>query len=99
MASTLISPEQVLPTSDARAHLTKIVAGFRDRGAAAGVCVFGSHRKPEAAVVPYAVFEALSDQIEELVVQARLRERLAEPDNGDRFTTDEVAVRLGIELD
>lgn len=99
MTSSLTSHPGILPTGDARSNLTKIVADFRVRGAAAGVCVFGSHRKPEAAVVPYAVFEALQDEIEELVAQARLRERLAEPDSGLRFTTDEVAAELGIDLD
>jgi len=31
--------------------------------------------------------------------EARLRKRLSEPDTGERFTTEEVAARLGIELD
>jgi antitoxin StbD len=84
---------EVLPTSEARAHLTSITAEFRERGAACGPVIFGSHRAPEAALVPYELVELLDPIIEDLVIAARVRERLA-ADDGERVTA-----RFGVELD
>ena len=67
--------ELVLPTSVARSELTKILAAFRDRGAAAGPVLFGNQRKPEAAVVPYELIRLLDPIIEDLVIAARVQER------------------------
>ncbi len=88
----------VLPTSEARARLTSITAGFRRDGAAAGLVVFGSHRKPEAAVVPYELVELLDPVIEDLVIAARVRERDTD-DGGARYPLEEVAADLGVDLD
>jgi len=88
--------ELVLPTSVARSELTKIVAAFRDRGAAAGPVLFGNHRKPEAAVVPYELIRLLDPIIEDLVIAARVQERLAE-DNGERIAHEEVVATMGWE--
>lgn len=88
----------VLPTSEARAELTTITADFRAHGAAAGIVVFGNRRVPEAAVVPYELVELLDPVIEDLVIAARVRERLA-ADDGRRHSLDEVAASLGIALD
>lgn len=89
---------QVLPTSEARKHLTTITAAFRERGVASGPILFGSRRKPEAAIVPYELIELLDPIIEDLVIAARVRERVA-VDDGTRYTLDEVAASFGIELD
>lgn len=86
--------ELVLPTSVARSQLTKIVAAFRSRGAAAGPVLFGNQRKPEAALVPYEIIRLLDPIIEDLVIAARVRERLAE-DTGDRISHDDVMATLG----
>ena len=96
--ATRTLPTEVLPTSEARAKLTSITAEFRDQGAAAGIVVFGSRRVPEAAVVPYELVELLDPIIEDLVIAARIRERLAE-DDGNRFSLEEVAAEFGIDLD
>ncbi len=85
----------VHPTAETRASLTKIVNRFRCNGAAEGIVVFGSQRKPEAALVPYELIEALAPQIDKLVEEARIRQRIAN-DNGVRFTNEEVAARFGI---
>lgn len=98
MASKLLPPAEVLPTSEARNSLTTITAEFREHGAASGLVVFGSHRRPEAAVVPYELIELLDPVIEDLVVAARVRERLTE-DDGTRYTLDEVAAEFGLTLD
>ncbi|MGH8910770.1 MAG: hypothetical protein ACRD0K_30810 [Egibacteraceae bacterium] len=88
---------EVLPTSEARSRLTEITAHFRREGARAGIVVFGSRRRPEAAVVPYELIELLDPIVEAIVVAARARQRLAD-DDGTRYTIDDVAERLGIEL-
>lgn len=96
--TTRTLPSEVLPTSEARAELTAITAGFREQGAAAGIVVFGNRRVPEAAVVPYELVELLDPIIEDLVIAARMRERLAN-DDGERFSLEDVAAQLGIALD
>jgi hypothetical protein len=60
---------QVHPLSDVRARLSAILARFRREGAAAEPVAFGSHRKPEAILLPYEVYEryeALARQREHL---------------------------------
>ena len=89
---------EVLPTGEARKHLTTITAFFREHGAAGGPILFGSRRKPEAAIVPYELIQLLDPIIEDLVIAARARERLA-ADDGARHTLDDVAASFGIELD
>ena len=74
MVSRLL-PRKVLPTSEARSTLTGITAAFRASGAAAGIVVYGDHRKPEAAIVPYELIELLDPIIEDLVILARVAER------------------------
>ena len=64
----------VHPLSEVRQRLSGIVARFRREGAAAEPVAFGSHRKPEAILLPYEVYEryeALSRQ------RARLDSALA----------------------
>jgi PHD/YefM family antitoxin component YafN of YafNO toxin-antitoxin module len=70
------SPEviQVHPLSEVRARLSGILARFRREGAAADPVAFGSHRKPEAILIPYEAYEryeALARQ------RARLDEALS----------------------
>jgi antitoxin StbD len=48
---------QVHPLSEVRARLSGILARFRREGAAAEPVAFGSHRKPEAVLLPYEVYE------------------------------------------
>jgi hypothetical protein len=55
----------VHPLSEVRQRLSGILARFRREGAAAEPVAFGSHRKPEAILIPYEVYEryeALSRQ-------------------------------------
>ena len=60
---------QVHPLSEVRQRLSGILARFRREGAAAEPVAFGSHRKPEAILLPYEVYE----RYEELLRQhARL---------------------------
>jgi hypothetical protein len=62
------------PLSEVRQRLSGILARFRREGAAAEPVAFGSHRKPEAILLSYEVYEryeALSQQ------RARLDSALA----------------------
>ena len=60
--------------------------------------LFGSHRRPEAAIIPYELVELLDPVIEDLVIAARVAERLA-VDDGKRFRVDEAAAELGLDLE
>jgi hypothetical protein len=91
-------PREVLPTSEARSALSSITAGFRKRGASSAIVIFGNHRRPEAAVIPYELVELLDPIIEDLVIAQRVRDRLA-ADDGTRFTLEEVAESVGVDLD
>lgn len=84
--------------SDARARLTKHVARFRAEGVAAEPVVFGDHRRPEAALLPYETFRLLWDLAEDVAIAQRIRERTA-ADSGNRTSLGEVAAELGIDLD
>ena len=70
---------QVLPTSQARAELSTAVARFRREGLSAAPVVFGSHRKPEGVIVPFELFEQLVPAIEDILLAATIRARLANP--------------------
>ncbi|HEX4061008.1 MAG TPA: hypothetical protein VHY58_08295 [Streptosporangiaceae bacterium] len=67
MASPVVI--QVHPLSEVRKRLSGILAQFRREGADAEPVAFGSHRKPEAILLPYEVYqryEALARQHERL---------------------------------
>lgn len=53
-------------TSVARAQLTTTVAKFKKLGAEARPVVFGSHRKPQAVLLPYDMFVQILDIAEGL---------------------------------
>lgn len=60
---------QVHPLSEVRARLSGILARFRREGSAAEPVAFGTHRKPEAVLLPYETYEryeALARQHERL---------------------------------
>ena len=55
MANHAVVP--VHPLSEVRARLSGILARFRREGATAEPVAFGSHRKPEAILIPYEAYE------------------------------------------
>jgi antitoxin StbD len=59
----------VRPVSEAREELSRALARFRREGAAAAPVIFGSHRKPEAVVIPFEVYAE--------IVEYRLRRQAA----------------------
>lgn len=84
--------------SDARKHLTQHVARFRVEGLDAEPVVFGDHRQPEAALVPYEMLSLLLDVAEDIAIGERIRERDAS-DSGARTTLGDLAAELGVDLD
>ena len=59
-----LAEDGVQATSIARAELTTRVAEFKDLGDEARAIVFGSHRKPQAVILPYDLFTELLDVAE-----------------------------------
>jgi hypothetical protein len=60
----IIAQDGVQATSIARAELTTRVSEYKRIGAEARPIVFGSHRKPQAVVLPYELFTELLDVAE-----------------------------------
>lgn len=86
----------VLPSGDARTELPKALARFRHDGALAAPVVFGAHRKAEAVVIPYALYERLLPAIEDLEIAELVRQRAAE---GAAVPLSDVAASLGLNPD
>ncbi len=60
----ILAEDGVQATSIARAELTTRVAEYKTLGAEARPVVFGSHRKPQAVILPYDLFTELLDVAE-----------------------------------
>ena len=60
----ILAEDGVQATSIARAELTTRVAEYKELGAEARPIVFGSHRKPQAVILPYDLFAELLDVAE-----------------------------------
>jgi antitoxin StbD len=86
----------VLPSGDARAELPKALDRFRHDGMLAEPLVFGSHRKPEAVVIPFALYERLLPAIEDLEIAELVRLRAAE---GGAVPLSDVAATIGLDPD
>ena len=67
---------QVHPLSEVRQRLSGILARFRREGAAAEPVAFGSHRKPEAILLPYEVYERYYEVYERYEALSRQHARL-----------------------
>ncbi|WP_454293459.1 hypothetical protein [Salana multivorans] len=87
----LIAP--ILPSRDARAEIPKALRRFRAEGATAEPLIFGSHRRPEAVVIPFELYRELLPAIEELELAALVRERRTEPSR----PLGELAGELGLD--
>lgn len=62
MGAPQVEPTPVVPVSTARAQLTGTLRTFRANPDGATPVVLGSHRVPEAVLLPYEQFEALRRQ-------------------------------------
>jgi DUF1365 family protein len=74
------------------------VARFREQGLEAEPVLFGDRRRPEAALLPYEMFQLLLDLAEDAAIAYRVRERIA-TDDGARVSLADVAAELGVNLD
>ena len=68
---------EVLPTNEARARLNQ-VAAFDRAGTTAEPVVFGSHRRPQAVIVPWQLWRELAPVLEDALDLATARTRLEE---------------------
>ncbi len=66
---------EVLPSGVARTELPRALARFRAEGESAEPVVFGSHRRPEAVVIPFELYSQLLPAIEEIEIARIVRER------------------------
>jgi hypothetical protein len=58
---------RVHPLSEVRERLSGILARFRSEGTRAEPVIFGTHRKPEAIILPYSEYEAFIEQRQRLL--------------------------------
>lgn len=90
-----ISPlTPVLPSGDARTALPEALRRFRAEGVSAEPVVFGSHRRPEAAVIPFELYAQLLPVIEDLQIAQLVRERAAA---GESVPLADVASAVGLD--
>ena len=69
--------QEVETVSDARASISRHIGDFRSQGMLSAPVLIGSHRKPEAALIPAELYEQLLPRIEELRLEALVARRLA----------------------
>jgi hypothetical protein len=86
----------VLPSREIRTELPKALERFRAEGITAQPIVFGAHRKPEAVVIPFELYNRLLPIIEDLEIAEIVRERTAA---GPATPLVDTAEKLGIDLD
>ena len=84
--------------SQARTRLPAHVRRFREQGLDAEPVIFGDRRQPDAALLPYEMFELLLDVAEDIAIAQRIRERHA-ADDGKRTTLSDAAAEFGIDLE
>lgn len=57
---------EVTPINEARNQLPQLLSQFETDGVNATPLIFGRHRKPEAVVIPYDLFEWLLERLDDL---------------------------------
>ena len=83
---------EVLPTTEARSRLNRIVAGF-DAGDREPVFI-GPHRRPVAVLLSAEAYRQLLDAIDDLTIAEQVRARTAS-DDGRRLRLEELAEAIG----
>lgn len=61
----MVSMIRVHSSREARGALGEVLSRFRTEGEGAEPLLFGSHRRAEAAVIPYALYERLESLLED----------------------------------
>ena len=57
---------RVLTTTEAREAIPSIAQRCHDQGIEAGIVFYGPQRRPEAAIIPVALLEALAPYLEDV---------------------------------
>lgn len=78
-----MSIPRVLHSREARTEIPEALRRFRADGALAEPVIFGSHRRPEAVMIPFELYTALLPAIEEIQRAAGTRPDRAEPNPND----------------
>ncbi len=65
-----MSIPRVLHSREARTEIPKALRRFRSEGVLAEPVIFGSHRRPEAVVLPFELYTALLPAIEQIKLAA-----------------------------
>ena len=87
-------PTVVLPTTEARAKLSQIAAGFERDGIGAEPVTFGSHRNPQGVIIAWDLWLEILPAIEDQLDAAEARHRL-ERSGDERISFDDAAQALG----
>ena len=86
---------EVLPTSRARTELSSTVSRFLEEGLLSRPILFGSHRKPEAVIISFELYEHLLPEIENIQLNETLKRRIN--DGQKRISFEELAAQVGID--
>lgn len=80
---------RVRTSREAREEIGATLARFQIEGAGAEPLVFGAHRKPQAAVIPFELYERLEAILEDLELAQKLASRISQPpSHSDVLLTD-----------
>ena len=94
MCSSDLRPLEILPTTEARAKLSQILAGFELDGVNAEPVTFGSHRRPQGVIIGWDLWLEILPAIEDHLDATEARRRLDDA-GPDRVSFDEAAQAVG----
>lgn len=86
-----MEPLPVHTSREARDLLGATMQNFRDR--TGKPLIFGAQRKPEAAIIPFELYQQIIPLLEDLEIAQVARERI---DAGESEPLSDVAARLGL---
>ena len=92
----MLATRTVVPSAEARDHLSSYLRLFREEGEQAAPVVFGSHRKAEGVILSYERYVRLTEILDELVASEEVREALSD-DTGKRVELADVAREAGFD--
>lgn len=87
-------PLEILPTTEARAKLSQILAGFELDGVNAEPVTLGSHRRPQGVIIGWDLWLEILPAIEDHLDATEARRRLDDA-GPDRVSFDEAAQAVG----
>lgn len=92
----MATTQTIVPSAEARDHLSSYLRLFREEGEQAAPVVFGSHRKAEGVILSYERYARLTEILDELVASEEVREALSD-DTGKRVELADVAREAGFD--